>query len=137
MANHTGTGSKDDPWVLKTPPGYLGCQMYLDDAGDPPAIICQVGGTPAQVRQARDRRPARDAQGTRRLDADGRHGRAEAGTGGDRRGLGARRKQSAQQMVSPGGGLRGQFGVYVHQLMEALGLAEITHDARNNKMLAL
>ena len=45
MANHTGTGTKADPWVLKTPPGTSEYQMYLDDAADPPAIICQVGGT--------------------------------------------------------------------------------------------
>ena len=45
MANHSGSGTKADPWVLKTPPGTSEYQMYLDDAGDPPAIICQVGGT--------------------------------------------------------------------------------------------
>ena len=43
MAN--GSGTKDDPWVLKTPPGTSEYQMWRDDAGDPPAIICQVGGT--------------------------------------------------------------------------------------------
>ena len=45
MAHHTGSGTKADPWKLKTPPGTSEYQMYLDDAGDPPAIICQVGGT--------------------------------------------------------------------------------------------
>lgn len=34
-------------------------------------------------------------------------------------------------------GLRGRFGVYLPPLMEALGLAEITHEARNNKMRAI
>ncbi len=34
-------------------------------------------------------------------------------------------------------GLRGRFGVYVPPLMEALGLAEITHDPKNNKMRAV
>ena len=33
--------------------------------------------------------------------------------------------------------LRGRFGVYMPPLMEALGLAEVTHDAKNNKMRAL
>ena len=33
-------------------------------------------------------------------------------------------------------GLRGRFGVYIPPLMEELGLAEITHDAKNNKMRA-
>ena len=33
-------------------------------------------------------------------------------------------------------GLRGRFGVYMPPLLEALGLAELTHDAKNNKMRA-
>ena len=33
-------------------------------------------------------------------------------------------------------GLRGRFGVYLPPLLEALGLAEVTHDARNNQMRA-
>jgi len=41
----TGTGTKDDPWVLQTPPGTSGYTMYRDDASDPPTIVCQVGGT--------------------------------------------------------------------------------------------
>ena len=43
MAN--GSGTKDDPWVLKTPPGTSEYTMYRDDASDPPTIVCQVGGT--------------------------------------------------------------------------------------------
>ena len=41
----TGTGTKDDPWVLKTPPGTSEYTMYRDDASNPPTIVCQVGGT--------------------------------------------------------------------------------------------
>jgi hypothetical protein len=33
-------------------------------------------------------------------------------------------------------GLRGRFGMYIPPLMEALGLAEVTHDAKGNKMKA-
>jgi hypothetical protein len=33
-------------------------------------------------------------------------------------------------------GFRGRFGVYMPPLLEALGLAEVTHDAKNNKMRA-
>ena len=36
MANFSGSGTKDDPWVLKTPPGTSEYQMYRDDAADPP-----------------------------------------------------------------------------------------------------
>ena len=34
-------------------------------------------------------------------------------------------------------GLRGRFGVYLPPLLEVLGLAELTHDARNNRMRAV
>lgn len=34
-------------------------------------------------------------------------------------------------------GLRGRFGVYMPPLLEALGLAELTHHARNNRMRAI
>jgi len=33
-------------------------------------------------------------------------------------------------------GLRGRFGMYIPPLMEKLGLAEVTHDAKGNKMRA-
>ena len=34
-------------------------------------------------------------------------------------------------------GLRGRFGNYVPPVLEALGLAEVEHNARNNRMKAL
>jgi hypothetical protein len=33
-------------------------------------------------------------------------------------------------------GLRGRFGNYVPPVLEALGLAEVEHNARNNRMRA-
>ena len=38
-------GTKDDPWVLKTPPGTSEYTMYRDEGADPPALVCQVGST--------------------------------------------------------------------------------------------
>src|SRR3954447_274421 len=38
-------GTKQDPWVLKTPPGTSEYRMYRDDQGDPPALVCVVGST--------------------------------------------------------------------------------------------
>jgi hypothetical protein len=34
-------------------------------------------------------------------------------------------------------GLRGRFGVYMPPLLEALGLAGLAHDAKNNRMRAI
>jgi hypothetical protein len=41
----TGSGTKADPWVLKTAPGTSEYTMYRDDAADPPQIVCIVGST--------------------------------------------------------------------------------------------
>ncbi len=40
-----GSGTKEDPWQLKTPPGTSEYTMYRDDAADPPLIVCNVGST--------------------------------------------------------------------------------------------
>jgi len=42
-ATHSGKGTKDDPWVLKTPPGTSGYQMYRDEAAG--TLVCTVGKT--------------------------------------------------------------------------------------------
>ena len=38
-------GTKEDPWLLKTPPGSSEYTMYRDNQADPPVLICQVGST--------------------------------------------------------------------------------------------
>ena len=60
-----GTGTKDDPWRLRTPPGSSEYTMYRDETADPPALVCQVGSTQLRYHLQRDRRPARDAEGAR------------------------------------------------------------------------
>lgn len=39
------SGTKDDPWVLRTPPGSSEYLMHRDEQADPPALVCQVGST--------------------------------------------------------------------------------------------
>src|SRR3712207_9582389 len=41
----TGSGTKDDPWLLTTPPVTSSYTMYRDDSADPPQLVCQVGST--------------------------------------------------------------------------------------------
>ena len=38
-------GTKDNPWVLKTPPGTSDYTMYRDEAHEPPILVCKVGST--------------------------------------------------------------------------------------------
>ena len=39
------SGTREDPWRLKTPPGQSEFEAYGDEAADPPALVVQVGKT--------------------------------------------------------------------------------------------
>jgi hypothetical protein len=131
-----GPGTKDDPWQLKTPSGSSEYQMYRDEASDPPSLVCQVGKTQlrydlrciddlhAMLKEHGDWMPLGSAD-EQKPAADGTvesWGRSEANPVGGWYGL----KK----------GLRGRFGMYLPPLMEALGLAEVEHNPKNNRMRA-
>jgi hypothetical protein len=131
-----GSGTKDDPWRLSTAPGTSEYQMYRDEAADPPVLICQVGSTRltyhlraiddlhAWLKEQGDWVPL-GAADEQKAAADGTAegwGRSEANPVGGWYGL---RK-----------GYRGRFGMYLPPLLEALGLAELEHNPRNNRMRA-
>ena len=139
MAGETskGQGTKDDPWQLTTPSGSSTYEMYRDESLDPPAIVCQVGTTQLRYHlsaiddlhawlksqgdwvplgSADEQKPA--AEGT--VEAWGRS--ADNPVGGW---YGLKK------------GLRGRFGMYLPPLLERLGLAEVEHNARNNRMRAI
>ena len=133
----SGTGSKDDPWQLTTPPGTSGYSIYRDDTKEPPILVCQVGKTTltyqaratddlhAMLVEAGDWVPLGGADEQKPAPAGSVEawGRSEDNPVGGWYGL----KK----------GLRGRFGVYIPPLMEALGLAEVEHNPRNNRMRAL
>jgi hypothetical protein len=133
----TGSGTKDDPWVLKTPPGTSEYQMYKDETLNPPAIVCQVGTTELRydVRAIDDLYQMLKAHGDwMELGAADEQKPAKEGTV----------EAWARSAENPVGGwyglkkgLRGRFGMYVPPLMEALGLVELEHNARNNRMRAI
>jgi hypothetical protein len=37
------TGTKGDPWRLKTPPGSSEYPMHRDETADPRQLVCRVG----------------------------------------------------------------------------------------------
>ena len=136
MSAVKGIGTSAEPWQLKTPPGTSDYQAYRDEAADPPALVVQVGKTQLRYRlrciedlhamlkkrddwmplgSADEQKPAAD--GT--VEAWGRS--ADNPVGGW---YGFKK------------GLRGRFGNYVPPVLEALGLAEVEHNARNNRMRA-
>ena len=132
-----GTGTKDDPWQLTTAPGSSAYTMYRDESADPPALVCQVGSTTLRYHLSAvedlhawllaqgDWVPlgAADEQKPAAAGSVEAWGRDEANPVGGWYGL---RK-----------GYRGRFGMYLPPLLEALGLVELTHDARNNRVRAL
>ena len=131
------SGTKDDPWVLTTPPGSSTYTMHLDPDSTPPTIVCQVGSTKllydaraieelhAMLKEAGDWVPLGgcDEQKPAAEGSVEAWGRSESNPRGGWYGL----KK----------GLRGRFGVYLPPLLEELGLAEVTHDPRNNQMRAI
>jgi len=111
--------------------------MYKDESLNPPALACTVGKTELRYEASLPRRPARDAEETWGLDATGQCRRAEAGGRRHSRGLGSIAGNPAGGWYGLKKGLRGRFGMYVPPLMEALGLAEVEHNAKSNRMRAI
>ncbi len=132
-----GTGTKDDPWELKTPPGKSEYTMYRDDEADPPVIVCQVGSTQlkydarilddlhAMLVAAGDWVPLGNADEQKPAP----EGSVEAWARADDNPIGG--------WYGLRKGYRGRVGNYIPPLMEELGLAEVEHNARNNRMRAL
>jgi hypothetical protein len=132
-----GSGTREDPWVLRTPPGQSEYTAFRDDSLDPPALVAQVGKTEVRYH-------------LRCL--DDLH--AMLAAHGDWMPLGSadEQKPAAEGTVeawarwpdNPVGGwyglkkgLRGRFANYVPPVMEVLGRAEVEHNPRGNRMRAL
>jgi hypothetical protein len=132
----TGTGTREDPWQLMTPPGTSSYQMWRADAADPPVIVCQVGGTQLKY----DARAIDDLQTWLKEQGDwvplGGADEQKPAPEGSVEAWGRSESNPLGGWYGLKKGLRGRFGVYMPPLMEALGLAEITHDAKNNRMRA-
>jgi len=131
-----GNGTKDDPWTLSIPPGSSQFEAWREPEADPPALVVQVGSTQlryhlraiddlhAMLKDEGDWVPLGNADEQKE---------AKAGTV----------EAWARAADNPVGGwyglkkgLRGRFGSYVPPVMEVLGLAEVEHGARNNRMRA-
>jgi hypothetical protein len=132
-----GQGTKASPWKLKTPPGTADYEVYRDDAADPPALVVQVGKTQlkyaarciddlhAMLLKHGDWMPLGSADEQKEaapgtVEAWGRAGTNPVG------GFYGLKK-----------GLRGRFGMYVPPVLEVLGLADVEHNAKNNRMRAI
>ena len=133
----SGSGTKEDPWVLKTPPGKSEYQMYKDEEADPPTLMCVVGSTKLsyQLRCLEDAQAMLNERGdwmelgSKDEKQDVKDGTLEAW---------------ARSPNNPVGGwyglkkgFRGRFANYVPPLLEHLGMVELEHNARNNRLRAI
>ena len=127
-------GTKDDPWVLRTPPGSSEYTMYRDDDADPPALICQVGST----RLSYQARAIDDLHAWLKERGDwvplGAADESKAATAGTVEGFGRAEDNPVGGWYGLRKGYRGRFAMYLPPLLEELGLAELTHEPRNNSM---
>ena len=131
-----GSGTKADPWQLKTPPGTSDYTMYKDEEADPPQLVCQVGSTKLMYHlRAIDDLHAMLKKHGDWMDLGGADEQKPAKEG-TVEAWGRSEKNPVKGWYGMKKGLRGRFGVYLPPLLEALGLAEVTHEAKNNRMRA-
>lgn len=132
-----GTGTPTDPWQLKTPPQTSDYQMYYDQKDGKDVIVCVVGKTTLLY----DRSAVDDLHAMLK-----KHGGwMELGSADEQKPAkpGTVEAWGRSEDNPLGGwyglkkGLRGRFGMYMPPLLEALGLAEVEHNPRNNRMRAI
>ena len=123
--------------MLRTPPGTSEFTMHKDEASDPPRLVCTVGKTTLyyQLRCLQDLHAMlREHGGWVELGSADEQKPAKDGT------VEAWGRSTSNPVAGWYGakkGLRGRFGMYVPPLMEALGLAELEHNPRGNRMRAI
>jgi hypothetical protein len=130
-------GTREEPWELKTAPGSSAYTMYKDPEADPPALVCQVGSTTLRyhLRAIEDLHTWLLAQGdwVELGAADEKQPAAE----GTVEAWGRSAENPVGGWYGLRNGYRGRFGMYLPPLLEALGLAELTHESRNNRVRAI
>jgi hypothetical protein len=132
-----GSGTKQSPWQLKTPSGSSDYQMYTDESLTPPALVCTVGKTELRY----DLRCLNDLHAMLKKHGDwmplGSADEQKPAAEGTVEAWGRSPKNPVGGWYGLKKGLRGRFGMYVPPLMEALGFAEVEHNAKNNRMRAI
>jgi hypothetical protein len=136
-AKKQAAGTKDSPWKLKTPPGTAEFEAYRDADAEPPALVVQVGKTQLRyhLRALEDLQAmlAKHDDWILLGSADEQKPAAE-GT------VEAWARASSNPVKGWYGlkkGLRGRFGMYVPPVLELLGLAQVEHLPKNNRMRAM
>ncbi len=130
------TGTKENPWQLKTPPLSSDFTMHKEVKDNKEILVCTVGKTVLHY----DYRCIDDLHEMLKNHGDW----MDLGSADEQKpvkeGTVEAWGRSANNPVGGWYGLkkgfRGRFGMYVPPLMEMLGLAEVTHLPKGNKMRA-
>ena len=134
MAKEKGT--KEDPWKLKTPPGSSEYQMYKDEKDGKEILVCTVGKTVLHY----DHRCIKDLHAMLKKHGDwmelGSADEQKPAKEGTVEAWGRAASNAVGGWYGLKKGFRGRFGMYLPPLMEALGLAELEHNPKNNRMKA-
>lgn len=125
--------TKDNPWVLKTPPGKSEYTMHIDEKDGLRVIVCTVGKTVLLY----DARCVDDLYKMLKEAGDW----VELGSADEQKpALDGTVEAWGRSETNPFKGwyglLCGRFGVYLPPLMEELGLCELEHNPRNNRLRA-
>ncbi len=133
----SGRGTHEDPWLLQTPPLSSEYTLHRDTKDGLAVLVCTVGKSVLfydarcvedlhamlvrhnewmELGSTDEQKPAKD-------------GTVEAWARSDDNPLGG--------WYGLKKGMRGRFGMYIPPLLEHLGLAEVEHNPRNNRMRAI
>lgn len=133
----TGEGTRESPWQLTTPGGKAAFEAFRDPSLDPPALVVRSGKTElryqlraiddlhAMLKKAGDWVPLGGADEQK----PAAEGTVEA--------WGRSSANPVRGWYGLKKGLRGRFAVYVPPVLEALGLAEVEDNPRNNRMRSI
>ncbi len=126
--------TKDKPWALKTPLGSSEYTLHVDEKDGKKILVCTVGKTVLHY----DARCVDDLVAMLKKAGDW----VDLGGADEQKLAKAGTVEAwARDSSNPNGGwyglkkgLRGRFGVYIPPLLEALGLCELEHYPKNNRM---
>jgi hypothetical protein len=129
-------GTKESPWKLKTPPGTSEYEMYKDVKDGKEIIVCTVGKTVLHY----DARALNDLHTMLKKHGDwmelGSADEQKTAKEGTVEAWGRSPKNPVGGWYGLKKGLRGRFGMYIPPLIEELGLAEVEHNPKGNRMKA-
>lgn len=129
-------GTKEKPMVLETPSLTSEFTMHHDEKDGKEILVCTVGKTVLHY----DARILDDMHNMLKKHKDwmelGSADEQKPAKDGTVEAWGRSEKNPVGGWYGLKKGLRGRVGMYIPPLMEKLGLAEVTHDAKGNKMKA-